>query len=281
MKPSMRSLGRRCSKRLALPVAAATIALATPARAYHEGDERIVDQTAHTLRARETRIGLWAVELAPLAFATVGTDTAPWAASFLVHSVVANGHAKVRLLATSPLSISVTAAAYHADLDSAPVVATGGSLLVVPVSLFVSSDLSRRLSVHLGATYAYADLDGDLDLRIARAQVAVSASALQVHAMGEYRVSRLVALTLQVHAQAYATPPALRMSTTGAEKVDFVGTVQGVDRTAVAAVGSVVLSGRHVNFRIGGGYGAIFLSSMGIMIPVTTVLPELDAYVRF
>ncbi len=281
----MRPLGPR-SKRVIAPLAAAAMLTTTrAAHAFHEGDERIVDDTAHTLRARETRIGLWEIEFGPLPFVTIGTDTAPWAASFLVHSVVYNGHAKVRLLYTKPLTISVTGAAYYSDLHVSGPLATGsGSLWIVPLSLFVSSDVSRRVSLHLGGTYAYADAEGNVDLSsVSSGRGAIAANALQLHAMGEYRVSRIVAVTLQLHAQPYSTPLAVHTSTTTSigDKIDFNGTISPVDHTSVAAVASVALSGPTFNVRFGGGYGAIFVPTMGVMVPMATFLPEVDAYVRF
>jgi hypothetical protein len=270
---------------MALRAAAITLALATPARAYHEDEERIVDQTAHTLRAGEARIGLWELEYAPVAFATVGTDTAPWAASIVFQSVVANGHVKVRVLHTSLLTVSIGAALYHADVPAnGPFLSGSGSLLLVPLSLYASSDLSRRASLHLGATYAYADAGNlEVDVGVYRAHAALAASALQLHAMGEYRLTRVVALTLQIHGQPYSTPATVHTTTTDefGETIAFSGTVGPVHRTAIAAVASVALSGRHVNARFGGGYGAIFLPSMGVTIPITTFLPEIDVYVRF
>jgi hypothetical protein len=268
-----------------LLVGIALLVFARAAHAYHEGEERLVDATAHTLRAREARIGLWELELGTFDFATIGTDTAPWAASFLFDSIVENGHVKLRLVRTTPLTISVAAAVYHADLSpTGRYVAGTGSLLLVPISGFVSSDLTSRLSLHLGATYARLDApDLDIDIGSARARTAIAASALQLHAMGEYRVTRVVALTLQVHGQPYATPANVRLTTTGAlgDKIGFAGTVAPDDRTAVAAVGSIAFSGSHFNARVGAGYGAIFLPSMGITIPIATFFPEVDAYVRF
>jgi hypothetical protein len=281
----MRLVARPTKCALALRAVATMLALAPNARAYHEDDERIVDQTAHTLRAREARIGLWELEFAPVAFATVGTDTAPWAASVVVRSVVANGHVKVRLFRTSPLTISLGAAVYHADVPrSGPLVSGSGSLWLVPLSLFSSSDLSQDVSLHLGATYAYADA-GDLALEVGsyRVRADMAASALQLHAMGEYRLTRVVAFTLQVHGQPQTSRATVRTSATDdyGDKIDFTGTVEPVNRTAVAAVASVAISGRNLNLRFGGGYGAIFLPSMGIAIPIATFLPEIDAYVRF
>ncbi|MDB4938479.1 MAG: hypothetical protein JWP87_5451 [Labilithrix sp.] len=272
-------------RRVALSVAAATLVYATPARAYHEGDERLVDGTAHTLRAGEARVGLWELELAPVAFATVGTDTAPWAASLVVQSLVVNGHAKVRVVHSPLLTLSLGAAVYHADVPSSGSLVSGkGSVLLVPLSLFASSDVSHSTSLHLGVTYARASGD-DLDLQVGsyRARGAMAASALQLHAMGEYRVSRVVALTLQLHAQPYSSPASVQTTTTDSygDQIDFSGTAGPVDRTAFAAVASVVVSGKYLTARFGGGYGAIFLPSMGVAIPYTTVLPELDIYVRF
>jgi hypothetical protein len=241
-------------------------------------------QTAHTLRAREARIGIWEIEFGPVAFATVGTDTAPWFASFVLDSVVANGHAKVRLLRTSPITISVAAAVYHTELSaSGPIRAASGSLLLVPVSTFVSSDLSPRVSLHLGATYANATVGGDPESSASRGSTAIAASALQLHAAGEYRVSRVVAFVLRIHGQPYASPATVRTSTIDERggRLDFLGTVEPVNRTSVAAIAGVSVSGSHLNLRVGLGYGAIFLPSMGIKIPVETVLPEIDAYVRF
>lgn len=277
------SLRRKAA--IALLAGLATLVFARAAHAYHEGDERLVDATAHTLRAREVRVGLWELELGTFEFATIGTDTAPWVASFLVDSVVANGHVKVRLLRTAPLTISVAAAVYHANLSSTGRLVSGtGSLLLVPVSGWVSSDLSSNMSLHLGVTYAQLDApDLSLDVGSSRARAAIAASAVQLHAMGEYRVSRVVALTLQVHGQPYTTAATVRMTTTDVTggKVAFTGTVGPVDRTELAAVASVAFSGRYFNARVGAGYGAIFLPSMGITIPVATVFPEIDAYVRF
>jgi len=270
----------------ALVAAGVVIAYAPVAHAYHEGDERLVDGTAHTLRAGEVRVGLGELELGPTSFITVGTDVEAWAASFVLQALVVNAHAKVRLLHTEPLTISLYAGAYRASIPaSGPVVAGSGSLLLIPASIYTSSDLSKRVSLHLGVTYAHVEADGEVQLVPGndRARAALAASALQLHAMVEYRVSRLVAITLAGHAQPVMSQPAVHLSSTTAygDHLEFVGTVAPVDRTAVAAVANVVISGRHVNLRIGGGYGAIFLPSMGVMIPYRTVLPELDAYVRF
>lgn len=255
------------------------------ASAYHTEDERIVDQTAHTLRAREFRLGLWELEFAPLSFATVGTDNVPWVAGLVMSAPAANGHAKVRLLRTRPVTVSLVAAAYYGRLRvSGAREETTGTLWLLPFSLYLSSDVVGPLSVHLGATYTRGDLDGDIDPKIYRTSATVATSALQLHAAAELRANRVVAFVLQGHAQPYASPGVVRSRTTStavAGSVDFTGTIEPVDRTAVAATASIVLSGKHMNARFGAGYGAVFLPSMGFVLPYTTVLPGLDLYARF
>jgi hypothetical protein len=274
----------RCGRLLALFVALAATTLTRGAAAYHTEDERIVDGTAHTLRAREFRVGLWELEFAPFSFVTVGTDNAPWVAGLFLSSVVANGHAKLRILRTSPLTISVGGAAYYCRLrmnDAGK--DTNGTLWLVPLSLQLSSDLAKPVSLHAGATYTFGDLDGDMDPSVYRTRVAIATRALQVHAGIELRASRVVAFLIEGHAQPYSAPATVRSRTTTpfGSSVDFNGTIEPVNRTAVAGTGSIILSGKNVNARFGAGYGAMFLPSMGVTLPITTVIPELDLYVRF
>src|SRR4051794_3993368 len=115
----MRSCGHGSIRAFAaLAAASFVIAYAPVANAYHEGDERIIDGTAHTLRAREIRAGLGELELGPTAFATVGTDVEAWAASFVLQALVVNAHAKLRLLHTGPLTVSLYGGAYRAAIPA-------------------------------------------------------------------------------------------------------------------------------------------------------------------
>jgi hypothetical protein len=268
-----------------LAVLALGATLATRAHAYHAGDEHIVDGTAHGLRAREVRVGLWQIEVAPVSMLTVGTDTAPWAAGPFLGSVVKNGHAKLRLLGTRPLTLGVTGGVYQASgLRTFGALGGGsGSLWVLPSSMLASSDLTRDLSLHLGVTWIYANGNGILESGLARGPLNVAANALQIHAMGELRVSRLVALLVIVRAQPWASALTVRTALTDdlGARLAFEGTASLPRETGLAALGAVALSGRHVNVRLGAGYGALFVPSMSVMIPISTVQPELDIHVRF
>jgi hypothetical protein len=270
----------------AAAVAAAIVTCAVDASAYHEGDDRIVDETAHTLRPRETRIGLWSIDFAPFGWCMIGTDTLPWAASFFADSLVANGHLKLRVLHTRPLTIALAGAAYHAGIETQDGGDAGhGSLWVVPLTLLFSSDITHALSVHFGTSFAYADLDGELARTYYRTVARFRATALELHGMVELRLTRVVALTAEAHAQPYTSvvavdarsaSPALNNTT-----VDFAGSVSDLGRSAYLASGAVVLSGKHVNTRLGAGYGAVFLPGVGFALPITTVVPEVDFSVRF
>jgi hypothetical protein len=275
----------RAHPALAVLALVVTLTLAPRAHAYHAGDEHIVDGTAHGLRSREVRVGLWQVEAAPVAMLTVGTDTAPWAAGLFLGSVFKNGHAKVRLLGTRPLTLGVTGGVYQASgLRTAGASGGGsGSLWVLPSSMFASSEFSRALSLHVGVTWIYASGTGVIESALARGPLDVAASAMQVHAMGEVRVSRVVALLLIVRAQPWASALTLRTALTddAGARLAFEGTASLPRATGLAALAAVALSGRHMNVRLGAGYGAIFVPSMSVMLPISSVQPELDFHVRF
>jgi len=253
------------------------VTIAGRADAYHEGEERLVDGTAHTLRARETRIGLWDLDFGPVAFATLGTKTAPWLLALFAPAVVPNGFVKLRLLHTRPLTLSAGAAVFHAALPSR------ASITVVPLSAFASVDLTPRLSLHGGGTYAYAEGDGEIDLVAARIRADAAASTLQFQAKVEWRVTRGIALTIEGRVQPRTTTARFRATLPETLGVNgsFSGEIAPRDRSAAAGLAAIAFSGRHLNVRAGAGYGAVFLPALGLVLPYTTVLPELDVHVRF
>src|SRR5690606_714901 len=74
----MPRLQRRGHQLVAVMALVAGLSLATPAWAYHNDDEHITDDTAHTLRDGELRIGLWKIEYAVVEPLDLGTYIVPW-----------------------------------------------------------------------------------------------------------------------------------------------------------------------------------------------------------
>jgi hypothetical protein len=279
---------RRPSKRVVAAVASIlSTVVPRPAAAYHEGDERLVDRTGHTLRSREARVGVLQIDLGLLGWLMIGTDTAPWAASFLVRVPVANAHVKVRLLKTSRVAVSAVAAGYRAaGIDvgvNARLRLTDGTALVLPASLVASTDISRALSIHAGATYTTIRATAELATATASGRASLSANVLLLHAAAELRVTRVVAVVLSGHAQPYATPASLQTTMTMADQASlaFSGTLVTADARGVAGGAALALSGKHVNARIGATYGRTFLPGVEVMIPLVTLMPDADLYVRF
>ena len=270
--------------RISVAAILALVTTAPDACAWHQGDERLVDDTAHTLRSGEIRAGVLSLDVGTVRFATIGTDTLPWIAGLYLGSVLGNGHLKVRLVRTAPLTLALRGAVFYSSLhtERGDTTATG-HVLLVPLTAATSSDLGRDVSLHLEVTYATLDAKGDLDVPLAGARAAIAASALQTGVMLEYRATRAVALLLLYRHQPWASPGVIRTSGevgTGA-RVSLEGNVETADASTFALTGGVALSGEHANLRVGAGYGSLFFPSLGVALPGRTFVPELDFYVRF
>ena len=277
---------RRSVRRVAVFTFATSLAVfaaPTRARAYHAEQERIVDQTAHTLRARELRIGLLQLEYAPLSRLTLGTDTLPWTAGLVFPVVVPNAHAKIALIRSAPLSVSAQGNVHYAVVDAESGSVRAGAF-IVPASLFVSSDVHRRWSVHLESTYTHAWGQGKMAARTLSSTGALLASSLQLGAMLEHRLTAVTALLVRGRIQPWSTPVAVRASGRIDERtradvsagIDVMG-----DEPRWAALGGAAFSWANVNLQLAAGYGTLFLPSVGVPLPYRGVIGDANFFLRF
>ena len=104
--------------------------------------------------------------------------------------------------------------------------------------------------------------------------------------MFEWRLSRVVALTLTTRWLPYVSQTVVR----GEIAVDHhTGATIGIqadilDNNAFAVIPGAVFSWNRANIRLGVGYGAFFVESVGLVVPASvlnSVSPELDIFVRF
>jgi hypothetical protein len=260
------------------------VGASSPARAYHEGNERLIDYTAFTLRAREAQVGLLQLDWAPFGGIQVGTDTLPWAASAVLPVVVPNGHLKIRLFHAGPISAAVKAGIYYASVSRNEMTGGAGSIYSIPGTLFISTDLPGAFSLHLEGTYARMNATGEVDVRSLEARGGAIADSLQLGVMLERRFGRVVALTLRGRYQAYASPVKVRTRgavITGDEARLDADLSQGFAEQAWAVLGGVALSWSTFNVQLGVGYGAWFLPTLGVVLPWRGVIPDGSMYVRF
>lgn len=259
-----------------------TLGLPCAANAYHEGDERIVDWTAHTLRRNEFRLGLLQLEYAPLEWLTVGTDTLPWAAKLFLPIVVPNAHVKLAAPSFGPVTLGAQVGLYYAAI-SAHDQNANGDVFVVPISGYGSVDVAEAWSVHLEGTYTHVWAGGGVDADDSDAHGGAVTNALQLGTMVEWRISRVVALLARGRIQPYMSS----VSVTGNGAPDSYDQ-RKCGRThrsqPTVAVGRAL--GRRIfveklQFRVEAGVGALFLPSLGVTLPYRGPVGDANVFFRF
>jgi hypothetical protein len=260
--------------------ALAVLFVATPAHAFFDLDSHPTDYTAYTLRAREVRLGLFEWDFGLFRPLTIGTDTAPWVAGIIFRSVAENLHAKLMFVHTAPISIALGGAVYHATADVTD--AGRGSVFILPVSFFASSEITRALSLHFETTYAHVAIDGNANLSQITASGEAVTRTLQLGLLEELRVSRVFAFQLRQRLEPSIAPAILHSEGTTAPGTTLTVDASIYDHTVrYAFVGGIAISGKNFDLDLGAGYGSYFIPSIGIALSGKSFIPSGDIDVRF
>jgi len=262
-------------------VAVASLAIPATAHAYHDEDTHIIDHTAHTLRGKEVRIGLWQIDVGIWRELNIGTDTLPIVGSFIIKRAIPNAHVKISPIHTPALTLSGEARGYWVTAGSDD---AHGGVGIWLFTGFASTALTKNLSLHFETAYTTLTVAGAARATSLEAQGAVAVSSLQFGTMLEYRFTRVTAVTFRERYQPWFNPAVVH----GSLDKD-ANTHLSVDANVepryrggtLAFIGDVAFSWKNVNLQIGLGYGSIFLPSLGIVIPKKYVLPDLSFDVRF
>ena len=243
----------------------------------HAGDQpRLEERTAHTIGGQRLKLGILQIEYGITDRVSVGIDPPAWAARAVLPVFIPNLHAEVVLLESDAFAMSVRAGGYFVDLkeeESAP-----GTLTTVPVSLFASGQLAPRWWLHGEGMYLYAHGTGTGDFDSVDVSGAVASRAVQLGAMLEYKMTRVVSLTALGRYQPYVGP----LVFDGSGEVDPYTTVQ-VDAELAPrvehpwqAVAGVAFLWRYVRLGLGVGYGNYFAPGISIAAPDENIVPDLS-----
>jgi hypothetical protein len=263
------------------PLVVAALLASRDAAAYHDDDHRLLDHTAHTLDGFEFRIGLWQLDAGISKRVNIGTDTAPYVASFILKRFIPNVHGKVNLYRSPPLTLSLEARFYYAFAGGD---GANASIAIVPLTAYVSSDLTPDLSLHGEATYTTVGASATAHAQSLDAKGAVAVQSFQLGAMLEYRLTRVTALTLRGRLQPVFSPAVVRTTVTrdANTNASVDANLEPRYRGATAAViGGVAFSWKNINLSLGVGYGSFFVPSLGVVLPGNSILPDGSFDVRF
>jgi hypothetical protein len=275
------------------------------ARAYHMYQERLLDTTAYSLHRREFRLGMMKLSYGIFKWLQVSTYTVPWLLGLVLDDLETFGSPnlefKSTLLNRKRLALSASAEILWGRVSSCtnPMLDpetravcetseefTNVGWFVLPFNVTSSVRINSRVSIHVGGQYTVTQATGGTEPVDAEVSGSAIVDMLQIYGMFEWRVSRVVALTLTTRWLPYVSEPVvfgqveLGEDTSGRISLQ----VAILDNNAYAIIPGAVFSWDRANIRIGVGYGAFFVEPFGLVVPaevLSYISPELDVFVRF
>jgi len=255
----------------------------SPARAYHTYEERLLDTTAYSLHRRRVRLGLMNLSYGIIDQLQVTTYTMPWLLGAIFQDVAPNLELKSTFYDRRRLALSVSAGFLTGTLlqsDDSKV-----RYFLMPLSLASSVRINSDVSVHLGARFTAVTGDAESEPEGSDLEGAVVVDFLQLWAMAEWRISRVVAFTFTVRWVPYVSDLKVNGSIGGNPSADLELSASLAElQNAFAIVPGFVFSWDRANIRLGVGYSDFFVDGFYLVVPgdvLSNVSPEFDVFVRF
>ncbi len=278
-----------------LPVAAiggaGSAFLPAKASAYHSYETRLLDSTAYSLHRRQFRFGLLKQSYGVFDFFQISTYTAPWLLGLVFEEVAPNIEFKSTFYDRKRLALSASIGFITGTVEQfVNVEQSRFRYFMTPVTLASSVRINTWVSAHVGGIYTATQ--GDANAGLGSNDVGGSAviDLLQLWAMTEWRLSRVVAFTFTLRWVPWVSDTIVTGRLEGDQGNPGIGVqieVSFIDlKNAFAAIPGFVFSWERANIRLGVGYGDLFTEFIGFPLAVPRdllkgVAPEFDIFVRF
>ena len=254
------------------------------ASAYHTYEERLLDTTAYSLARRRVRLGLMQLSYGIIDQLQVTTFTMPWILGAIFQDVAPNVALKSTFFDRRRLALSVGAGFLTGTIEQPD--DTKIRYFLIPVSFAASVRINSDVSTHFGARFTAVNGDADSQPEGTAVEGAVVVDFLQLWAMAEWRLSRVVAFTFTVRWVPYVSN--LLVEGTLDAGNPAIGVQLEADlsklQNAFALIPGFVFSWDRANIRLGVGYSSFFVDGFYLVIPgdvLSNVSPEFDIFVRF
>jgi hypothetical protein len=254
------------------------------ARAYHTYKERLLNTTAYSLSRREARLGLMQLSYGILDQLQVTTYVLPWILGAAFEDVAPNLELQSTFYDRKRLALSVSLGFLTGTIEQPD--NTKIRYFLLPVSLASSVRINSDISTHFGARYTAVNGDADTQPDGTAVEGALVVDFLQLWAMFEWRVSRVVAFTFTLRWVPYVSDVVVN-GTLDSGNPAIVAQVEGdlsALRNAFAIVPGFVFSWERANIRLGVGYSDFFVDGFYVVVPgdvLSNVSIEFDVFVRF
>jgi len=208
----------------------------------------------------------------------VGTFIPPWLAFPWLEVPVPNGYLKLRTSWWDPITLSLRASLAYVDaraiqkLSDEPATA---SAISTTADIDASWRIDDRRVASLGLDYAHIHAVGDVSYHATDVQGASTAYTYSVRVFGEWRFTRVFALSLLVRYLVYQSPVQVRGSSqTGSASVSRHLSAELPVPTRVTIVPGVSFVWERWELSGGVGYGVFYLPVLGLAS--TEGLPVVD-----
>lgn len=257
------------------------------AQAYHTDKDRIIDFTAYTLNQNQARLGIFSLEYGIIDQIMVGTYTVPWIAYAVTGKTMVNGFIKVQPLKIGKLAMSLRGTVFYINAQDITIldIFEHGNVKAtfLPITAAASYAFNDTWGLTLEGTFVKVFGNADANIQDSDFKGSGAQDNIQLATQIEWRVSRVVALTLRGRWVPWASAAALESTVTldagGQLEVSAAATMPITNAWAV--IPGVALSWGVFNLEVGLGYGNIFLPGIGLVTGNKYPAPELDIYARF
>lgn len=243
------------------------------------------DYTAYTRPRGRASVGFFKTDLGVIDEVLIGTYPLPWFAFPWLKTTIPSVYAKVRSPWSGPLTLSLggsflyvngKAVAQLADKDAS------ASALSTTGSFDASYRFDQRFTLNLGLDFAKLSAVGDNKDEATSVEGASTANTFSTRLMGEWRLSRVFALTLLFRYLVYQSPiSADSTSSTSAVTVTSDLSAESTIQKRFTLVPGVSFEWEHWELNAGVGYGVFYLPVLGLASAKSWPVVDLAFAYRF
>jgi hypothetical protein len=236
--------------------------------------------TAHMIGGRRLKIGVLAFDYGINDRISFGTDPPEWAIRSVTSVLVPNLHVRANFVHTAGLDITGEVAGYYANINHTD---ASGHVLMLPLSLFASVRLTHAFWLHLEGAYNWSRGWGAGDVSQTDVGGTVVMRTVQIGAMAELKLSRVVALIARGRYQVWETPIIFQGDGMIDPYTHVNASIEAMPPYSHPAMGvaGVALTWKHVGVVAGAGYGHYFLPGANLALPYNSVVPEGSLWALF
>ncbi len=267
-----------------LAALAACVAVSGTVRAQQLDNPR-TDYTAYTRPQGRMALGPLKLEHGIIDEIMVGTYVPPWFAFPFLKVPIPSGYLKLRTSWFDPLTFSARGGIAYIDGKAVAELAddtASASAFSTTIDFAASYQINDQFTVSLGLDYAHLGAVGENNAEASSIEGASTAHTYSVRAFGEWRLTRVFALTLLFRYLIYQSP----IDTDSTVESDGVTieedlTAESTSQKHFSIVPGVSFVWNKWELSGGVGYGVFYLPMLGLASMKNWPLLELSAAYRF